>query len=250
MWIFPPVRAWFKEADMSVTNPVAIITAAGHGMGAACAHALAERGWRLALLSPSGAAVTLAAELGGIGVTGSVTEPSDLQRLVDQTLDTYGRIDGVVNNTGHPATGNLLAIEDGAWYAALDLVLMNTVRMARLVTPVMQTQGGGAFVNISTYAAFEPDAAFPLSCVFRAGLGAFTKLYADAHAAFGIRMNNVLPGYIDSYPENPDLVARIPAGRFGKVGEIGATTAFLLSADAGYITGQNLRVDGGLSRGV
>jgi NAD(P)-dependent dehydrogenase (short-subunit alcohol dehydrogenase family) len=114
----------------------------------------------------------------------------------------------------------------------------------------MQAQGSGAIVNISTFAAFEPDLMFPISGSMRAALGSFAKLYSDRHAAFGIRMNNVLPGYIDSLPEKEERRARIPLGRYGHASEIADTVAFLLSDSAGYITGQNLRVDGGLTRAV
>jgi len=232
------------------TPQVALLTGAGRGMGAGCARELANRGWHVALLSPSGAAETLANELGGIGVTGSVTEPKDLERLVARTLEAWGRIDGVVISTGHPPKGNLLDIPDADWAKGLDLIILNVVRIARLVTPVMQRQRKGAFVNISTFAAFEPDNIFPVSCTLRAGLGAFAKLYADKHAADGIRMNNLLPGFIDSLPERPELKARIPMRRYGRVAEIAKTAAFLLSDDAGYITGQNIRVDGGITRSI
>ena len=127
---------------------------------------------------------------------------------------------------------------------------LNVVRPTRLVTPIMLAQGGGAIINISTFAAFEPDPVFPTSGVFRAGLAAFTKLYADKYAAQNIRMNNVLPGFIDSLPEKEEFRARIPMGRYGRTAEIAATIAFLASDGAGYITGQNLRVDGGITRSV
>ncbi len=229
---------------------VAIVTAAGRGMGAAIAQELAAAGYNLALMSPSGAAEALAQSLNGLGLTGSVTQPDDLHQLVDQTMTRYGRIDAVVNHTGHPPKGELLAIPDQDWHAGLDLVMLNVVRMARLVTPIMQAQGGGALVNISTYAVFEPEAAFPVSAALRAALASFTKLYADQYAADGIRMNNVLPGFIDSLPETAERRNRIPLGRYGTVVEIAKTVRFLLSADAGYITGQNIRVDGGLTRSV
>ena len=229
---------------------VALVTGAGKGMGAACARELAARGWGVALLSPSGAAEKLAAELGGVGVTGSVVETADLQHLADAALAKWGRIDGVVTSTGHPPKGDLLSLDDAAWRTGLDLIILDVVRLARIVTPVMEKQGKGAWVNISTFAAFEPDLAFPISCALRAGLGAFAKLYADRYAKAGIRMNNLLPGFVDSLPVKEALLPKIPMGRYGTTAEIAKTAAFLLSDDAGYITGQNLRVDGGITRAV
>jgi len=229
---------------------VAILTGAGKGMGGATARELSARGWKVALLSPSGNAEALAKELGGVGVTGSVTEEADLKRLVDAAMTAYGRIDGAVLSTGHPPKGDLLALTDEDWIKGLNLIILNVVKVARLVTPIMERQGGGAIVNISTFAAFEPDPVFPISCTLRAGLASFAKLYADQYAPKNIRMNNLLPGFIDSLPEKPQFKARIPMGRYGKVEEIARTAAFLLSEDAGYITGQNIRVDGGITRSV
>ena len=232
------------------TGKVAVVTAAGRGMGAAIARELAAQGWSLALMSPSGAAQKLAGELGGLGLTGSVTEPGDLKRLVDGTMDRHGHIHAVVNNTGPVPKGELLDHDDETWYASMDMVLLNVVRMARLVTPVMRAQGGGAIVNVSTFSAFEPSLDYPLSSTLRAGLGSFTKLYAERYAADDIRMNNILPGFIDSLPHGEDKAAKVPMRRIGSVAEIAKTAAFLLGDGAGYITGQNLRVDGGLTRGV
>lgn len=228
----------------------AIITAGGRGMGAAIARELAANDYRVALMSNSGGAEALAGELDGFGMTGSVTDAGDLEALVNRTLAAYGRIDAVINNTGHPPKGPLLEIPDEDWHLGLDMVMLNVVRMARLVTPIMQGQGGGAIVNISTFAAFEPDAAFPVSSSLRAALASFTKLYADRYAGEGIRMVNVLPGFVDSYPESDENLSRIPMGRYARVTEIAKTVRFLISADAGYITGQNIRVDGGITRSV
>src|ERR671921_354364 len=175
---------------------VAVVTAAGSGMGAACARELAQRGYRVALMSPSGRAGDLAEELGGFGLSGSVTESGDLESLVGETFERYGRIDGVVNSTGHPPSGEILDLTDEQWHETLELVVLNVVRMARLVTPVMLRQGGGAIVNVSTFSTFEPSPTFPLSSSLRAALAGFTKLYADRYAVDGVRMNNVLPGYI------------------------------------------------------
>ena len=229
---------------------VAIVTAGGRGIGGAVARALAARDYALVLMSPGGSAQALAEELGGIGVNGTVVEPKDLEAVVGAAMEAHGRIDAVANNTGFPPKGPLLEIPDDDWHAGLDLVLLNVVRMARLVTPIMVERGGGAIVNISTYAAVEPSAAFPVSATLRAGLSAFTKIYADQYAPAGIRINNILPGFIDTHGSDDAVAEGIPAGRYGTPQEIGEAAAFLLSDGAGYITGQNLRIDGGLTRSL
>jgi len=238
------------EPQQQEPQRVAIITAGGSGMGADAARTLARDGFQVAILSSSGKGEALALELGGLGVTGSNQSPADLQRLVDATLARWGRIDVLVNSAGHGPRGPVLEISDEDWHRGMDTYLMNVIRPTRLVAPVMQRQRSGAIVNISSFAAFEPDPAFPTSAVFRAGLASFTKLFADEYAKHNVRMNNVLPGFIDSLPEKEQFRERIPMGRYGRMDEISETVAFLASSRAGYITGQNLRVDGGITRSV
>ena len=229
---------------------VAIITAGGSGMGAAAARRLAADGFAVGILSSSGKGEALAAELGGIGVTGSNQSDDDVRRLFDAVMAKWDRVDVLVNSAGHGPRAPVLDLTDADWIKGMEVYFLSAVRPARLVAPVMRAQKGGSIINISTFAAFEPDPAFPTSGVFRAGLAAFTKLFADEFAGDNVRMNNVLPGFIDSLPEKDAWRARVPMGRYGTVEEIAGVVSFLASDAAGYITGQNLRVDGGITRSV
>ena len=229
---------------------VALITAGGSGMGAEAARRLAADGFKVGILSSSGKGEALAAELGGLGVTGSNQSVADLQKLVDGALKRWGRIDALVNSAGHGPRTPILDITDEDWRAGMDVYFLSAVRPTRLVTPAMQKQKSGVIVNISTAWAFEPSAMFPTSAVFRAGLASFAKVYADTYAADNIRMNNVLPGWIDSLPATDARRDSVPLKRYGSSKEIAATISFLVSDGAAYITGQNIRVDGGVTRAV
>jgi NAD(P)-dependent dehydrogenase (short-subunit alcohol dehydrogenase family) len=233
-----------------MTERVAIITAGGSGMGAQTVRRLAADGFRVAALSSSGKGEALAKELDGFGVTGSNQSNDDLKRLVDGTMKRWGRIDVLVNSAGHGPRAPILEITDEQWHAGLDVYLMNVIRPTRLVTPIMQAQKGGAIINISTAWAFEPSSMFPTSGVFRAGLASYTKIFANTYGADNVRMNNVLPGWIDSLPTTEERRQSVPMGRYGRCDEIAATIAFLATEGAGYITGQNIRVDGGITRSV
>lgn len=232
------------------TKKVALIIAGGSGMGAESARTLAANGFQVGILSSSGKGEALAKELGGIGVTGSNQSTADLQTLADLAMARWGRIDVLVNSAGHGPRASLLDISDEQWHTGMDVYLMNVIRATRIVTPVMQAQKSGSIINISTAWVDEPSPMFPTSAVFRAGLAVFTKLFADQYAVENIRMNNVLPGWIDSLPQLDERRAGVPMQRYGTSAEIAATVAFLASDGAGYITGQSLKVDGGLMRSV
>ncbi|CAN7574363.1 SDR family oxidoreductase [Aminobacter sp. LjRoot7] len=233
-----------------MTNKVAMIVGGGSGMGAAAAKKLAADGYAVAILSSSGKGEALAKELGGLGFTGSNQSNDDLKRFVELTMEKWGRIDTLVNGAGHGPRAPLLEITDEQWHTGIDVYFLNVVRATRLVAPIMVAQKGGAIVNISTAWVGEPAAMFPTSAVARAGLAAYVKLFADQYAPHNVRMNNVLPGWIDSLPQTDERRDGVPMQRYGTSAEIAATIAFLASEGAAYITGQSLKVDGGLMRGV
>ena len=231
-------------------KPVALIVGGGSGIGADAARKLSDTGYDVAVMSSSGKGEALGNELGGLGFTGSNLVVADLENFVSQVMDKFGQIDGVVNCTGHGPKGPVMEISDEDWHLGMDYYMLNVVRMTRLVLPIMQKQKAGSIVNISTFAVFEPDADFPTSAIFRAALAGYTKLFTDKYAADGVRMNNVLPGFINSLPEKEDRLARIPAGRYADVRELSDTIAFFISRESSYIMGQNIRVDGGLTASV
>jgi len=229
---------------------VAVFIASGSGMGADAAKHLSSKGYEIAIMSSSGKGEKLAKALAGLGYTGSNLLSKNIEEFIKNTLSKYGRIDVLVNSAGHGPKGDILEITDEDWFKGMEVYLLNVIRSSRLITPLMQKQRSGSIINISTFAIFEPEPSFPTSGVFRSGLAAFTKLYSDKYAKDNIRMNNILPGFIDSLPEKEEFRKRIPLQRYGKVNEISAVVELLASDGGAYITGQNIRVDGGITRSV
>ena len=193
-----------------MSKKVCLIIGGGRGMGAATARQMHSRESNLALMSPSTSCETLATELGGISLRGRAEE------------------------------------ED--WDKANEMVLKPVIRMAKLATPVMENQGGGSIVNITTFSAFEPSLTFPTSSVYRVGVSSFTKLYSDRYGPVNIRMNCLLPGFTDSLNLPQELAEMSSLKRLARADEQAKVAAFLLSDDSSYITGQSLRVDGGVTR--
>lgn len=243
----------------------AVVTAAGSGIGAGVARELARRGYNLALLSPSGSAERLAAELDCVGLQGTIENDKDVEMLRDVALDRFGQIDAVFAGTGHAAgssdhsghhfdrnaQGNLLNMSDDDWRRAFDLYFLGIVRVARVVTPaLLKNSSGGSIVNLSASAAQEPCFAYPSSSTVRRALSGFAKLYSDRYGSSRIRMNNVLPGYLDNWEWPTALSQNTPLGRLGTVQEVATVAAFLLSEEASFITGQDILVDGGYVRTV
>ena len=168
--------------------------------------------------------------------------------MVEKSIKAYGRIDAVLTHVGGPPKGDLLNIVDTDWDKAHGMILRPVIQIAKLVAPIMQKQGGGSIVNITTFSAFEPSLTFPTSSVYRAAVSSFTKLYSDRYGADNIRMNCLLPGFTDSL-DLPDEFAQMSAlKRLARADEQAKAAAFLLSDESSYITGQSIRVDGGVTR--
>jgi len=233
-----------------VSEKVCVIIGAGRGMGAATARLMHNKGYKLALMSPSESCETLAQELSGIAVRGRAENADDTQALFDDTMTAYGRIDSLLIHVGGPPKGDLLDISDEDWVKANEMILMPVIRMSKLVTPVMQKQGGGSIVNITTFSAFEPSLTFPTSSVYRVGVSSFTKLYSDRFGADNIRMNCLLPGFTDSLDLPQKFADMSVFKRLAKAEEQARAAAFLLTEDSSYITGQSIRSDGGVTRSM
>jgi len=241
---------------------VALMTGTGQGISKGCAIEMAKAGYKLSLMSPSPRSKELAAELGGIGREGSVLDTDDLEAMVSATMDTYGRIDAVVSNMGHGGgvpeaiktigfdpdfDGPLLELPDTLWHESLDMYVLNVVKLARIVTPIMIDQGGGSFVNISSMNTVEPRAPYPMS-MLRGALHSFSKLFGDRYARHNINMNNLMPGFCENVNLSEGARQPIPAPPPASFPEIAKLCVFLAPSDARHINGQSIPSDAGMNR--
>ena len=253
--------------DLGISNRVAMVAAASKGLGRATAQSLAREGCRLSICSRSLEALEEAKQaIGGevLAVACDVHKPGDLQRWVDATIERFGQIDILVTNTGGPPAAKFLALSEEQWREGVEGVLMNVVRVCRMVIPHMQQRKWGRIVHITSLVAKQPMDVLTISSTLRAGLSALTKTMAEQLAPDNILVNAVLPGQIATDRQIvlnevrskeqgisvEELVGRItqniPLRRFGRPEEIGDVIAFLCSEPASYLTGVSLQVDGGL----
>lgn len=257
--------------DLRLTNKVAMVGGASKGLGLAVARALAAEGARVAIASRDRAAITKAAEeitttTGGsvLPVVADLRSADAMAAWHQATVDAFGGIDLLFTNTGGPPPGSTLSFDDTAWEDGFDLLVLSAIRMVRLVVPSMRRRGGGAILVSTSSSVKEPIANLALSNVLRASVSALAKTLALELAGDRIRVNQLIPGRIDTdrlrqldevnaakagtplEAHRARSAAAIPLGRYGNTEEFGRAAAFLLSDAASYITGATLQVDGGL----
>lgn len=257
--------------ELGLTGKVAMIAGASRGLGFAVAQSLAEEGARVSIASRDEAAIRAAAgRIGGdvLAVPVDVKDGAAIQEWAAATERRFGGIDLLFTNSGGPPAGSALSFDDAAWQDAVDLLLFSTLRMVRAAVPSMQKRGGGAILMSTSSSVKEPIPTIGLSTVIRASVSALAKTLALELAPSRIRVNQIIPGRIDtvrvrqldeitgkkqgisSEQAREKAIATIPMGRYGAPEEFGRVGAFLLSNAAGYVTGATLQVDGGLVRSV
>lgn len=251
--------------DLQLTDKVAIVTGGSRGLGLASATALAAEGCRVAICARGEAtlheaATALAGVAGGadrvLPIVADVSSAADVERIVRQTVETFGRLDILVNNVGLARGSNIVDTQDAEWQEAFDQTLFPAIRMSRLAVPQMRRQGGGAIVMIASIWGRESGGRMTYNAVKAAEIS-LAKSMAQQLARDNIRVNSVAPGSI-SFPggswhkrqqEDPkgmaDFVMReLPFGRFGRADEVGSVVAFLCSLKASWVSGASVTVDG------
>ncbi|WDF54980.1 SDR family oxidoreductase [Mucilaginibacter sp. KACC 22063] len=256
--------------DLKLTNKIAIVLAASKGLGKAVATALANEGATVIIssrnaekLNEAAAEIKEATRSKVTCIPADVSKPKDIENLINTTVQKFGRIDILINNTGGPPFDKFETFDDQAWRKAFDDILLSFARNSRLVLPHMKKTGGGRIINIISGSAKSVLANSVLSTSMRMGVVGMAKLMADELGAYNITVNNVAPGLIltdrvkDTLPKDKpaeqilkERAEAIPLKRIGKPEEFAGIVAFLASEKASYITGTTIQVDGGASRSI
>lgn len=259
--------------DLGLNGKVAMVAGASRGLGFAVARVLAAEGANVSIMSrDAGAICATARKIEGetkahvLGVSGDVRAAKDIDAWHTASLERFGGVDMLFSNCGGPPAGTALSFEDAAWQEGFELLVLSAVRMARTVVPSMRARGGGSILMCTSSAVKEPIPNLALSTVLRSSVAALSKTLAMELAKDRIRVNQLVPGRIDTdrvremdvvngkrlgisaEEQQVRSVATIPLGRYGDPSELAQAAAFLLSPKGSYITGATLQVDGGLIR--
>jgi len=260
--------------DLGLKGKVAMIAGASRGLGFAVAEALSREGASVSISSSTQGAIDDAA--GRLSATGAevlatavdVRNAGQIAAWMERTSARFGGVDLLFTNGGGPPSGAAIAFDDAAWQNAIDLLLFSALRMVRAAVPSMQARGGGAILMSTSASVKEPIPNLGLSTVLRASVSALAKTLALELAADRIRVNQIIPGRIDTdrvkqldeiagkkqgitaEQSKARSIGTIPLGRYGEASEYGRVAAFLLSGAAAYMTGATVQVDGGLIRSV
>ena len=240
--------------DLGLNGRTAIVCGASSGIGLAIAEALVGEGANVAMFARRRDLLEREAErLGALPVRGDVTTPSDLEKLVERTLEAFGGIDVLVNNSGGPPRGPAVGLTAEDIESAVELLLVSAVRLTELCLPHLERSGRGRIINVESSTVREPTDDLALSNVVRPGVVGWAKSLAREVGHTGITINTVCPGRIETerlreaYP-SPQQIDRIPLKRIGEPRELADVVCFLASDRASYVTGAVVPVDGGLTR--
>ena len=245
--------------DLGLTGRTAIVCGASQGMGLAIAQTFAREGMNVAMFARRRKVLEAEAErLGALAVQGDVSNPQDCERLVAATVDAFGGVDVLVNNSGGPPRGPALEVDDESLEAAVSLLLLSAVRLTNLCLPHLRKSAAGRVINIESSTVKEPADNLALSNAIRPGVVGWAKTLAREIGPDGITVNTIAPGRIDTerirevWPDGPteEDLKTIPLRRLGRTDEIAAVVCFLASDAGSYVTGTVIPVDGGLIRGL
>jgi 3-oxoacyl-[acyl-carrier protein] reductase len=245
--------------DLGLTGRTAIVCGASQGIGLAIAEAFAAEGMNVAMFARRRKVLEAEADrVGALPVQGDVTNPQDCERVVARTVEAFGGVDVLVNNSGGPPRGPALEIDDESLEAAVALLLTSAVRLTNLCLPHLRRSSAGRVINIASSTVKEPADNLALSNAVRPGVVGWAKSLAREIGPEGITVNTIAPGRIDTarlaevYPDGPseEDLKPIPLRRLGRPGEIASAVCFLASDAASYVTGTVIPVDGGLVRSL